>query len=46
MRKHIFQPSMNDVLEDRLVLSHVGAVAIVHVDHAHPSLVERPGQLG
>ena len=39
MRKHIFQPSMNDVLEDRLVLSHVGAVGIVHMDHAHPSPV-------
>jgi hypothetical protein len=28
---------MNDVLEDRLVLSHFGAVGVVHVDHAHPT---------
>jgi hypothetical protein len=37
MKKRAFRPSLNDVLEDRLALSHVGAVGMVHVDHAHPT---------
>jgi hypothetical protein len=32
MRKHAFRPSLNDVLEDRIALSHVG---ITHASHAH-----------
>jgi hypothetical protein len=37
MKKHTFRPTLNDVLEDRLALSHVGAIGMVHVDHAHPT---------
>ena len=37
MRKNTFCPSLNDVLEDRLVLSHVGALAVIHAAHAHPT---------
>jgi hypothetical protein len=36
MRKHTFRPSLNDVLEDRIALSHTGVTGMVHVDHAHP----------
>jgi hypothetical protein len=36
MRKHTFRPSLNDVLEDRLALSHTGAAGIVHVAHPKP----------
>jgi hypothetical protein len=34
MRKPTFRPSVSDVLEDRVVLSHVG---LVHIGQAHPS---------
>jgi hypothetical protein len=37
MKKHTFRPSLNDVLEDRLALSHAGVIGAVHVDHAHPT---------
>ena len=37
MRKHAFRPSLNDVLEDRIALSHIGGVGVVHVAHAHPT---------
>ena len=33
MNKHAFRPSLNDVLEDRIALSHAGAV---HLAAAHP----------
>jgi hypothetical protein len=36
MRKHPFRPSLNDVLEDRLALSHTGAAGVVHVAHPRP----------
>ncbi len=36
MRKHTFRPSLNDVLEDRLALSHTGAAGVVHVAHPKP----------
>jgi hypothetical protein len=36
MKKHTFCPSLTDVLEDRLVLSHAGAAGVVHINHAHP----------
>jgi hypothetical protein len=36
MRKHTFRPSLNDVLEDRLALSHIGAAGVVHVAHPKP----------
>ncbi len=36
MRKHTFRPCLNDVLEDRLALSHAGASGVVHVALAHP----------
>jgi hypothetical protein len=35
MRKHAFRPTLNDVLEDRLALSHTGA-GVVHVAHPKP----------
>jgi hypothetical protein len=37
MKKHTFRPSLADVLEDRLALSHVRGVGMVHVGHAHPT---------
>jgi hypothetical protein len=36
MRKQNFRPSLNDVLEDRLALSHTGAAGVVHVAHPKP----------
>jgi hypothetical protein len=33
MKKHSFRPSVDDVLEDRLALSHPGAAAMAHVAH-------------
>ena len=36
MRKHTFRPSLNDVLEDRLALSHTGSAGVVHVAHPKP----------
>ncbi len=40
MRKHTFRPSLNDVLEDRLALSHTGAAGVVQVAHPKP---HKPG---
>jgi hypothetical protein len=37
MKKHAFRPSLNESLEDRLALSHSGAVGVVVVEHAHPT---------
>jgi hypothetical protein len=35
MKKHNFRPGLNDVLEDRLALSHAGTVGVVHVAQVH-----------
>jgi hypothetical protein len=37
MKKHTFCPSLDPTLEDRLALSHTGAVGAALVEHAHPT---------
>jgi hypothetical protein len=34
-KRHVFRPSLNDVLEDRVALSHVGAAQVAAV-HSNP----------